>query len=172
MPAAAGQGGRNADLTAGFQSLVGEVFRLNGRLLDVAGELSRGLHVTPTHWQIIATVRNGPLTIPAISRRVGLRRQSVQHNIGQLLARKLVEQVDNPDHRRSSLVRLSADGRALMQVLLVRQVELTRRFTAGTGLRAADLETMVAQLQRMRARSEGKVEAGGGGRVSRAGARR
>lgn len=143
-----------AEFYAAFQRLVGEVFRINGRLLDVAGALGSDLEVTPTHWQIVAIIRNQPMTIPAISRRVGLRRQSVQHNVAQLLARGFVEQASNPDHRRASLVRLSPAGHALMQALLARQARLTEAFTAGLGLTTADVDAIGRQLKRMRERAE------------------
>jgi len=130
------------------------VFRINGRFLDVAGALASDLGITPTHWQIIAIVREKPHTIPAISRRVGLRRQSVQHNITQLLARGLVEQAVNPDHRRASLVRLSADGQRLMAELAGRQAVLAGRFTPEGGLGAAKLAAATTLLRRMREASE------------------
>jgi DNA-binding MarR family transcriptional regulator len=148
-----------AEFYAAFQRFVGEVFRINGRLLDVADALGRDLHVTPTHWQIVAIIRNQPMTIPAISRRVGLRRQSVQHNITQLLARGLVEQASNPDHRRASLVRLSPAGQALMLELFARQSRLTEVFTAGLGLATADVEHLGRQLRRMRERAEADAAA-------------
>ncbi len=147
-PAVGRQG--TAAFYSAFQLLVGEIFRLNGRLLDVADALAHDLQITPTHWQIIAIIRDQPLTIPAISRRVGLRRQSVQHNITQLLARRFVEQAVNPEHRRASLIRLTPAGRALMRELHQRQSRLTRAFTAGVGLTDADLASLAAQLRRMR----------------------
>ena len=141
-------------LLLSFQHLVGEVFRFNGRLLDAADTLAHDLPVTPTHWQIIAIVRTRPLTIPAISRLVGLRRQSVQHNIKQLVARGLIEQGANPDHRRASLIRLSDQGQRLMKVLLTRQTELAALFTAGLGLKATDLDDITRCLRRMREQAD------------------
>jgi DNA-binding MarR family transcriptional regulator len=168
-PATSGQrkkkasaGDRAAAFHAAFQRLVGEVFRFNGRLLDVAGSLARDLHVTPTHWQIIAIVREQPMTIPAISRLVGLRRQSVQHNISQLVAGGLVEHASNPDHRRATLIRLSPAGQALMRTLLGRQERLAEQFTAGLGLKTADIDALGSGLRRMRERSEASDRGPGG----------
>lgn len=135
--------------TVTFQRLVGEIFRFNGALLDVAADLSRDLGINPSQWQAMAIVRDAPMTVSEISRRAGLRRQSVQHTVDQLHALDLVEFVANPRHRRAQLVRLTATGRALMGELYARQASLARRFTAGLGLRSADLEALISALRRM-----------------------
>lgn len=141
-------------LLGSFQHLAGEIFRMNGRLLDVADSLVQDLQVTPTHWQIIAIIRNEPLAMAAIGRRVGLRRQSVLHNVRKLEGLGIVELANNPDHRRASLIRLTPAGHKLMEKLMIRQVELTTRFTAGLGLGAADLDNITSTLQQMRERTE------------------
>lgn len=148
-PAVAGRHASRARFVAAFQRLIGEIFRFNGRLLDVAADLSHDLGITPTHWQTVAVIRDEPLTVSEISRRVGLRRQSVQHTVAQLRSRRLVELQDNPRHRRARLVSLTPRGRELMQELLKRQVMLTARFTRGLGLHEADIEGQIAALRRM-----------------------
>jgi len=141
-------------LLGSFQHLAGEIFRMNGRLLDVADSLVQDLQVTPTHWQIIAIIRNEPLAMAAIGRCVGLRRQSVLHNVRKLEGLGIVELANNPDHRRASLIRLTPAGHKLMEKLMIRQVELTTRFTAGLGLSATDMDNLASTLQMMRERSE------------------
>jgi DNA-binding MarR family transcriptional regulator len=146
-PGRGAQGG--VDFVADFQRLIGEIFRFNGRLLDVAAGLSADLGVTPTHWQTVAIIRDEPMTVSQISRRVGLRRQSVQHTVRQLLDRSLVEMVANPRHQRARLVRLTAAGRALMRELLARQVTLTHMFTENLGYTSRDIERVIGILRHM-----------------------
>jgi DNA-binding MarR family transcriptional regulator len=136
--------------TRAFQGLVSEVFRLNGQLLATAENLARDLRVSPARWQTIATIRDEPLTVAEISRRLGLRRQSVQHNINQLLGQKLVELVLNPRHRRASLVQLTPSGRALMVALYARQAALAAEFTQGLNLGPEELEALAAGLRALR----------------------
>lgn len=136
-------------LTLTFQRLVGEIFRFNGALLDVAADLSRDLGINPSHWQVVAIIRDVPMTVSDISRCMGLRRQSVQHTVDQLHDMRLVEFVTNPRHRRAQLVRLTARGRNLMAKLYARQAAITRRFTAGLGLGPEDLESLISALRRM-----------------------
>jgi DNA-binding MarR family transcriptional regulator len=139
----------SATFVASFQLLIGEIFRFNGRLLDQAAALSLDLGITPTHWQTVAVIRDAPMTVSQISRRIGLRRQSVQHTVHQLKARGLVELVANPHHQRAKLVRLTPAGKALMRRLLARQVRLTHLFTRGLGYSKKDIEILITTLRRM-----------------------
>ncbi len=134
---------------AAFQHLVGEIFRLNGRLIEVAEALAKDLGVTPTHWSIIAIIRDRPMTVSQISRRIGLRRQSVQHNVGRLLERDFVRLADNPDHQRASLVDLTPAGRRLLKALQERQGLLTESFTRNLDLDAVRIEALADALRQI-----------------------
>lgn len=142
---------------AAFQRFIGEVFRLNGQLLATADALAQDIGISPARWQTIAVIRDQAMTVPDIARRLGLRRQSVQHNVNRLLAQGLAELVPNPAHRRASLVRLTAAGQATMDVLYGLQAVLTAQFIGNLGLTAADIEELTGSLRAMReaARSVG-----------------
>ncbi len=51
------------------------------------------------------------LTVPAIARRYRVSRQHVQATANRLLGKGLLRSIDNPRHKRSPLLRLSATGR-------------------------------------------------------------
>jgi len=51
------------------------------------------------------------LAVPDIARRYNVSRQHVQATVNSLVQRGLLRMVDNPKHKRSRLVRLSALGR-------------------------------------------------------------
>lgn len=133
-----------------FQRLVGEVFRLNGALLEKADALAKDLEVTPARWQTIAAIRNEPLTVAAIARRLGLSRQSVQQTVNRLREQGIVAFVDNPDHRTSPLVRLTGRGQEIMAALRERQAKLTGLFTRGFGYSVEDLDDLSSQLRQLR----------------------
>lgn len=143
--------GDEAEFVRAFQRLIGEVFRLNGQLLATGEQLSRDLGISPARWQTIAALRNEPMTVADISRRLGLRRQSVQRNVNVLRDQGLVEFQPNPRHRRASLVRLTASGQKMMDILRERQVTLTHMFTDSMGLSIADLDNLSGTLRRLRA---------------------
>jgi DNA-binding MarR family transcriptional regulator len=140
----------NAARVAAFQHLVGEVFRLNGQLLTTAEGLAVDVGVSPAGWQTVAVLRDGPLTVSDIARRLGLRRQSAQHNVDRLVGQGLVELIDNPRHRRAWLARLTRRGKATMKTLYGLQATLTALFLADTPLTAGELEALATLLGRLR----------------------
>ncbi|MFQ5635436.1 MAG: MarR family winged helix-turn-helix transcriptional regulator [Gammaproteobacteria bacterium] len=133
-----------------FQRLVGEVFRLNGQLLNTADLLSKDLDVSTARWQTMAVIRYAPITVAAISRRLGLSRQSVQQTVNRLEKQGVVEFADNPDHRTSPLVKLTPHGKEIMRILVERQAELTAHFTDGLGYDLQALQRLTDELRRMR----------------------
>jgi DNA-binding MarR family transcriptional regulator len=135
---------------ASFQHLVGEVFRLNGQLLATAGELARPIGVSPAGWQTIAVLRDGGLPVADIARQLGLRRQSVQHNVNRLVAEGLATLADNPRHRRASLVVLTQRGKRTMARLHGLQARLTRQFLGRLRLTDRDLEALAEVLRTLR----------------------
>ncbi|MGI9344236.1 MAG: MarR family winged helix-turn-helix transcriptional regulator [Gammaproteobacteria bacterium] len=137
-----------------FQRFVGEVFRLNGQLLNTADLLSKDLEVSTSRWQTIAVIRNEPLTVSAISRKLGLTRQSVQQTVNRLEKQGLVDFVDNPNHRTSPLVHLTEHGRDVMETLRDRQTRLTAHFTGGLGYTAEEIEQLTEQLRHLREHAE------------------
>src|SRR5687767_13945406 len=79
----------------------------------------------------------GPLTVPQIAQMRPTSRQRMQRLADELAAEGFVEFVDNPKHRRSKLVRLTAEGEA-------RYRELDTRFrsiasTLGVALSEAEV---------------------------------
>jgi DNA-binding MarR family transcriptional regulator len=151
------QSGKNQlspDFVEAFQSLVGEVFRLNGALLSAGDRLARDLGISPARWQTIATIRSEPMTVAEIARRLGLTRQSVQRTVKLLMQEGLAKHRPNPEHRRSHLIALTRRGEQVMEELAARQVPLTARFTLQLGLSVEDLEQLAKQLHTIRETAE------------------
>jgi len=140
----------SVEFVQAFQRLVGEVFRLNGQLLNTADLLSKDLEVSTARWQTIAVIRYEPITVAAISRRLGLSRQSVQQTVNRLEKQGIVEFVDNPDHKTSPLVQLTTQGTEIMNILEERQTRLTAHFTGGLGYTIEELDELTGRLRHMR----------------------
>ncbi|MDJ0928908.1 MAG: MarR family transcriptional regulator [Gammaproteobacteria bacterium] len=138
------------DFLEAFQRLVGEVFRLNGELLAAGERLGRDVGISPARWQVIATIRNEPMTVAEIGRRLGLTRQSIRRTVKLLAKEGLVRTRQNPNHRRSHLVALTRRGRQVMDKLRRRQVPLTGMFTHELGLDVDDLDRLTGQLEMLR----------------------
>jgi DNA-binding MarR family transcriptional regulator len=88
-----------------------------------------------------------PLTVPQIARRMGLTRQSVQVSVNRLLGEALVGADDNPDHRRSPLIRLTDLGSARYAAMERRQARWINELA--DGLEVSELSTTARVLQEL-----------------------
>ena len=134
---------RRTPAAARITELILEVFRLNGRLLAAGDRLVGDLGLSSARWQVLGAIDAGPRTVAQIGRAMGLTRQAVQRVVNELEAEGIVELVDNPEHRRARLVRLSDDGRRGLDEATRRQAgwvnRLSRRLDARTAQAALDL---------------------------------
>ncbi|MER5610988.1 MarR family transcriptional regulator [Streptomyces sp. NPDC002215] len=90
---------------------------------------------------------NGPMTVPRMGRAQALSRQFVQRMVNDAAAAGLVEIIPNPAHQRSSLVRLTASGRAAIDTALAREQSLLRQVDGD--LTDGDVAACVRVLGRM-----------------------
>lgn len=70
------------------------------------------------------------LSVPEIARRYRASRQHVQVTVNSLVAKGLAEAVENPDHKRSPLITLTEEGRAMFKTILHRHREVTEALFA------------------------------------------
>ena len=91
-------------LIADLYEAAGAVRRHGDEIASMAGQ-------TQARWQVLSVLSDGNWTVPRAARRLGVSRQAVQRTADLLRADGLVEIEHNPDHQRSSLVRLTASGR-------------------------------------------------------------
>jgi DNA-binding MarR family transcriptional regulator len=99
----------------------------------------------------------GPLTVPQIAQMRPTSRQRMQRLADELAAEGLVEFIDNPDHRRSKLVRLTRKGEA-------RYRDSSARFLAiassmGAQLAEAEIRKSTAILRQLSEEAKGRSQA-------------
>jgi DNA-binding MarR family transcriptional regulator len=90
---------------------------------------------------------NGPSSVPQIARVRPTSRQRMQRLANELAAAGLVEFIDNPRHRRSKLVRLTAKGDTRYRRLSNRLLELAS--TMGVGLGEAEIRKAAAVVRQL-----------------------
>jgi DNA-binding MarR family transcriptional regulator len=100
------------------QTLVGDLVR---ELYEAAaavrarGEAAAGsAGQSQARWQVLYLLAGQPRTVPAVARRLGLARQSVQRVADLLAGEGLVLAEQNPDHARSPLYALTEEGEATL----------------------------------------------------------
>jgi DNA-binding MarR family transcriptional regulator len=89
----------------------------------------------------------GPLTVPQIAKMRPVSRQRMQRLADELAAEGLVEFIDNPQHRRSKLVRLTLKGNERYRELSVRLLEIASAM--GTDLSEADIRKTTEIVRRL-----------------------
>ena len=128
-----------------------KVFRLNGRLLDIADRITEGTRLSAARWQVLGAVLPGPLTVASAARSMGLTRQSVQRLADVLVDEGLCEYRENPAHRRAKLLAPTARGWEAIERIHPIQVAWADRVGARVGPRAlrtvnATLDTLLSTL--------------------------
>jgi DNA-binding MarR family transcriptional regulator len=106
----------------------GDAYRITWlirRLFRVMGQVAAGyledLDVTSTDRAVMELVYpDKRLSVPDIARRYRVSRQHVQVTVNALMEKGLVTAMDNPHHKRSPLIALEQEGRALFETILAR----------------------------------------------------
>jgi DNA-binding MarR family transcriptional regulator len=105
------------EMARAYRLLIAEVYELAGRSRGTSEAIARRHGQTTARWHVLSVLEDSDVTVPGIARRLGQARQSVQRVAGDLLAAGCVQAVANPDHQRSPLLRLTAEGRRLLHAL-------------------------------------------------------
>ena len=101
-------------------------FRLNRLAAEVSSALSSeyreryGLDIP--EWRVLATLgfRNGPCSAQYIAHCTRTHKSTISRAVTGLMARQLVERVENADDRREFQLRMTRKGNALYQQLIPR----------------------------------------------------
>lgn len=91
---------------------------------------------------------NGPMSVAAIGRAIGVPRQFVQRNCNNLLSAGHVEKRPNPAHARSDLIGLTRSGAQAFARLRAREIAASKPLAAA--LSASDLAAAARVLRAMR----------------------
>ena len=95
-----------------------------------------------------------PQTVPAMARLRAVSRQHVQKLVNGLVKDGLVELLDNPAHRRSRLVAITAAGRRVAAATSRREAEILPEISRGISL--TDIRTATRVLKRLKGAFEGE----------------
>lgn len=115
-------------MTDEIVALLDEVRLLFHRATQAAEHLHRTEPMTAGGRAVLELLhRSGSASVPDIARRRHVSRQHIQLLVNALLSAGLVTAQDNPAHRRSPLIALTADGEATIRRMLTREQHLFQR---------------------------------------------
>src|SRR5262245_44866197 len=141
------------DLSSSLEGLIDETVALFHRLRVVAAEVhGEGELSAARRGVLTGLARLGPQTVPQMAAVRPVSRQHIQTIVDSLAADRLVETIDNPAHKRSVLVRLSARGRTAVRDIARRESALLA--SLDVGVPAAEIDAATAVLKRFRTRLE------------------
>jgi DNA-binding MarR family transcriptional regulator len=132
-----------ADLAVRLRLVIARTAR---RLRQQAGE-----ELSPSQAAALATIdRHGPLTPSELATRERIQRPTATRVIARLEADALVDRTGDPDDRRSCLVGLTPEGRALLARVRTRKdAYLARRLRDLDADERATLDRAAAILERV-----------------------
>lgn len=126
----------------------GEVRRLFHTLSRVAESIHSDIGITAGQRALLESLSESPgRTVPEIARSRGVTRQHIQTLANQLLDKNLVETRDNPAHKRSPVLRLTAAGERCFDEIRRREGAILK--TMDREFRDCDLGAVVECLGRM-----------------------
>ena len=133
-----------------LNELMGECFRLNRNLIEVAQQLTDGTGVTGTQWGVLSALGldGAPGTVAETARRRGMARQSVQRIADLLADLGLVKYLPSPADKRAQLVEVTKAGKLLLDELEQRQ-QAWLKDIAGS-YRDVDINTAIQLLKNIR----------------------
>ncbi|MFC4858626.1 MarR family winged helix-turn-helix transcriptional regulator [Actinophytocola glycyrrhizae] len=132
-----------------YRLLIADVYELAGVSRRTSEDLARSVGQTAARWHVLSVVSDGARTVPSAARRLGLAPQSVQRVVADLVASGHLEPVDNPDHVRSPLMRLTELGRTTVDELFARSADNRAAVLARAGVTADELAAARGVLRKL-----------------------
>lgn len=132
-----------------YRLLVADVYELAGLSRRTSEDLAGAVGQTAARWHVLSVLSDEPRTVPWAARRLGLAPQSVRRVVDDLVANGHLEAVDNPDHARSPLMRVTPSGRETLAELFARSAQDRTEVVARAGVTAQELAAAREVLRRL-----------------------
>jgi len=126
------------------------LFQMNAQIDEIINLLMDYADLTRAQWFVINAVHpdyddGKSRTIPQIARARGLTRQAVFKTVENLIEKGWLKLVDNPDHKKSKIVRLTDFGKLAADVSVNRQKRRANMW--GEGIPIEDLDKVIEVME-------------------------
>jgi DNA-binding MarR family transcriptional regulator len=140
---------KQARVVEAVESLIDETRMLFHRMKLASEQLHGAEQITAGMRGVLFGLdRSGPQTVPQMAKARPVSRQHIQMLVNPLAERRYVELVDNPAHKRSKLVRLTAKGQRLVDRMRRRESRVLGAL--GTGMTERQLSSAAAVMRSLR----------------------
>jgi len=113
--------GARSERAEAFSTLVVQLLRCDGLLVEAGDRLTRPSGQSSARWRVLAAAGTAPMSVADIARAWNLARQSVQRLADALVGDRLLSFEENPHHRRAKLAVLTPLGRQVLDEIEARQ---------------------------------------------------
>lgn len=130
--------------------LVTSVLQLANLLTRRLGPVFEKAKITPQQWSVISALarEEAPVTLVALSRRLGVTKQNMTGMIARLEQLGLAERNDDPQDLRSSRVQLTRRGRNVVEKLRPAYEQWIASIAGGT-LSERELQALTRSAERL-----------------------
>ena len=132
-----------------YRDLIADVYELAGRSRATSDQFASRYGQTAARWHILSVVSDGTHTVPRIAERLGLTRQSVQRVVDELVVDRLLVLTDNPNHRRSRLVKITSTGEKVTIRMFEESSEYRSSALAREGVSVSELDQARRTIRRL-----------------------
>src|SRR5579883_3612682 len=102
-----------------INDVISAAYRLHAEIVGAGDAVAGQFGLSAARWQVLGTIaRGGAASVPDLARVIGNARQSVQRLVSEMLDEGLLITIENPRHRRSRLVEMSARGRQSYEAVM------------------------------------------------------
>ncbi len=102
------------DLAELYRLLIADIYELAGASRRASEALAREVGQTTARWNVLSVVSDGPRSVAATARRLGLARQSVQRVANELVSAGALRREADPADARAPLLALTDAGREVL----------------------------------------------------------
>jgi DNA-binding MarR family transcriptional regulator len=146
---------QNAELPEDLLALLrfgDAVSEMHFRLVEIVGQLHGDRHLANASRGVLRyLIAGGPQTVPQIAAWRATSRQFIQRIVTELETRGLVALADNPKHRRSPRVTVTAKGRAQVRAMIVKEARLLNEGLVRSGASVTEVKSATELVERFRA---------------------
>ena len=143
---------RGADLPDDLRAVLrfgDTVSEAHFRLVEIVGTLHGHRHLANVSRGVLRHVMSaGPKTVPEIAAWRATSRQFIQRIVDKLAADGLVSLEDNPQHKRSRRVTITAQGRARVEAMIAKEARLLREGLLRSGASLTEVQGATELIQR------------------------
>ena len=120
-------------------------------LLKEGGKQIGSIQSSGSYWGMLRSLKlEGPQTVPQIARSRPVSRQGIQKLANEMVKEGLIEFIDNPAHKKSKLLRITAKGEELFQDLTKQNAQAAEFLAQELKVDVSELEVAVKVMSQLR----------------------